>query len=174
MIFLGLHLPVPMSNVFLQPPTSKSVPAAKEISLLDLEDCEWERPESQGDSVREVAPGGMWLTLRLGWDLLLGSRVGVLLKACSHHCPTVRGAELLSPGAQGSLLNPSQCTQVSPWSFSSTPTVPSPSIQPVSPPTVLSTSLAADLEGLTLTDTSLVPSVSRLGQGVHLHTVSPM
>lgn len=35
-----------------------------------------------------------------------------------------------------------------------------PSVQPVSPPMVVSTSLAADLEGLTLTDTSLVPSVS--------------
>ncbi|CAO2613999.1 AP-3 complex subunit beta-2 [Lemmus lemmus] len=35
-----------------------------------------------------------------------------------------------------------------------------PSIQPVSPPMVVSTSLAADLEGLTLTDSALVPSVS--------------
>uniref|UniRef100_A0A8C6FY96 AP-3 complex subunit beta n=1 Tax=Moschus moschiferus TaxID=68415 RepID=A0A8C6FY96_MOSMO len=34
-----------------------------------------------------------------------------------------------------------------------------PSVQPVSPPTVVSTSLAADLEGLTLTDTPLVPSL---------------
>uniref|UniRef100_A0A8C0KTU6 AP-3 complex subunit beta n=1 Tax=Canis lupus dingo TaxID=286419 RepID=A0A8C0KTU6_CANLU len=34
-----------------------------------------------------------------------------------------------------------------------------PSVQPVSPPTIVSTSLATDLEGLTLTDSPLVPSV---------------
>uniref|UniRef100_A0A9L0K310 AP-3 complex subunit beta n=1 Tax=Equus asinus TaxID=9793 RepID=A0A9L0K310_EQUAS len=35
-----------------------------------------------------------------------------------------------------------------------------PSVQPVSPPMVVSTSLAADLEGLTLTDSPLVPSAA--------------
>ncbi|XP_004594651.2 AP-3 complex subunit beta-2 [Ochotona princeps] len=53
---------------------------------------------------------------------------------------------------------------------------PSPSIQPVSPPTVLSRSLAADLEGLTLTDTSLVPSLLSPVSGVRrqelLHRVA--
>ncbi|KAM5292450.1 AP-3 complex subunit beta-2 isoform 3-T3 [Ctenodactylus gundi] len=51
-----------------------------------------------------------------------------------------------------------------------------PSVQPVSPPTVVSTSLATDLEGLTLTDTSLVPSllspVSGTGRQELLHRVA--
>nr|XP_027777057.1 AP-3 complex subunit beta-2 isoform X3 [Marmota flaviventris] len=51
-----------------------------------------------------------------------------------------------------------------------------PSIQPVSPPTVVSTSLAADLEGLTLTDSSLVPSllspVPGVGRQELLHRVA--
>uniref|UniRef100_A0A8C9PBD3 AP-3 complex subunit beta n=1 Tax=Spermophilus dauricus TaxID=99837 RepID=A0A8C9PBD3_SPEDA len=50
------------------------------------------------------------------------------------------------------------------------------SIQPVSPPTVVSTSLAADLEGLTLTDSSLVPSllspVPGVGRQELLHRVA--
>ncbi|XP_058150720.1 AP-3 complex subunit beta-2 [Dasypus novemcinctus] len=40
-----------------------------------------------------------------------------------------------------------------------------PSLQPVSPPAVVSSSLAADLEGLTFTDSSLVPSLLSPGQG---------
>ncbi|EDM08687.1 adaptor-related protein complex 3, beta 2 subunit (predicted), isoform CRA_b [Rattus norvegicus] len=52
----------------------------------------------------------------------------------------------------------------------------SPSVQPVSPPMVVSTSLAADLEGLTLTDSSLVPSllspVSSIGRQELLHRVA--
>lgn len=51
------------------------------------------------------------------------------------------------------------------------PTVTPPSVQPVSPPTVVSTSLAADLEGLTLTDSPLVPSVSGLGRNTSLWCV---
>uniref|UniRef100_A0A8D2B635 AP-3 complex subunit beta n=1 Tax=Sciurus vulgaris TaxID=55149 RepID=A0A8D2B635_SCIVU len=51
-----------------------------------------------------------------------------------------------------------------------------PSIQPVSPPMVVSTSLAADLEGLTLTDSSLVPSllspVPGVGRQELLHRVA--
>ncbi|KAK7798868.1 hypothetical protein U0070_014245 [Myodes glareolus] len=51
-----------------------------------------------------------------------------------------------------------------------------PSIQPVSPPMVVSTSLAADLEGLTLTDSALVPSllspVSSIGRQELLHRVA--
>ncbi|XP_076402234.1 AP-3 complex subunit beta-2 isoform X1 [Peromyscus maniculatus bairdii] len=51
-----------------------------------------------------------------------------------------------------------------------------PSAQPVSPPVVVSTSLAADLEGLTLTDSSLVPSllspVSSAGRQELLHRVA--
>ncbi|XP_068847177.1 AP-3 complex subunit beta-2 isoform X1 [Capricornis sumatraensis] len=51
-----------------------------------------------------------------------------------------------------------------------------PSVQPVSPPTVVSTSLAADLEGLTLTDSPLVPSllspVSGAGRQELLHRVA--
>ncbi|XP_021570149.1 AP-3 complex subunit beta-2 isoform X3 [Carlito syrichta] len=51
-----------------------------------------------------------------------------------------------------------------------------PSVQPVSSPTVVSTSLAADLEGLTLTDASLVPSllspVSGVGRQELLHRVA--
>ncbi|XP_037689091.1 AP-3 complex subunit beta-2 isoform X1 [Choloepus didactylus] len=51
-----------------------------------------------------------------------------------------------------------------------------PSVQPVSPPAVVSTSLAADLEGLTLTDSSLVPSllspVSGVGRHELLHRVA--
>uniref|UniRef100_A0A8C9DEB2 AP-3 complex subunit beta n=1 Tax=Prolemur simus TaxID=1328070 RepID=A0A8C9DEB2_PROSS len=51
-----------------------------------------------------------------------------------------------------------------------------PSVQPVSPPTVVSSSLAADLEGLTLTDSSLVPSllspVSSAGRQELLHRVA--
>lgn len=43
----------------------------------------------------------------------------------------------------------------------------------MSPPTVVSTSLAADLEGLTLTDSPLVPSVSGMGQG-HRSVLRPM
>uniref|UniRef100_A0A4X2L745 AP-3 complex subunit beta n=1 Tax=Vombatus ursinus TaxID=29139 RepID=A0A4X2L745_VOMUR len=39
------------------------------------------------------------------------------------------------------------------------PTVTPPSIQPVSPPRVVSNSLVTDLEGLTLTDSSLAPSL---------------
>ncbi|XP_073918079.1 AP-3 complex subunit beta-2 isoform X1 [Castor canadensis] len=50
------------------------------------------------------------------------------------------------------------------------------SVQPVSPPMVMSTSLAADLEGLTLTDSSLVPSllspVSCVGKQELLHRVA--
>lgn len=49
-------------------------------------------------------------------------------------------------------------------SSSFTPTVTPPSIQPVSSPAVVSTSLAADLEGLTLTDSPLAPSVSGMGR----------
>lgn len=41
-------------------------------------------------------------------------------------------------------------------------TVSAPSVQPVSPPVTVSSSLAADLEGLNLTDSPLVPSVSGL------------
>jgi hypothetical protein len=83
--------------------------------------------------------------------------------------PAVHGAERL-------LLRP-----WAPHTTQTTPTLPLPhhslfypvtpsSVQPVSPPMVMSTSLAADLEGLTLTDSSLVPSVSGremtwLGQG---------
>ncbi|KAJ1069597.1 hypothetical protein K5549_006181 [Capra hircus] len=56
------------------------------------------------------------------------------------------------------------------------PTVTPPSVQPVSPPTVVSTSLAADLEGLTLTDSPLVPSllspVSGAGRQELLHRVA--
>lgn len=51
-----------------------------------------------------------------------------------------------------------------------------PSVQPVSPPTVVSTSLAADLEGLTLTDSPLVPSLLSPVSGVRrqelLHRVA--
>ncbi|XP_003784653.1 AP-3 complex subunit beta-2 isoform X4 [Otolemur garnettii] len=51
-----------------------------------------------------------------------------------------------------------------------------PNVQPVSPPTVVSSSLAADLEGLTLTDSSLVPSllspVSSVGRQELLHRVA--
>uniref|UniRef100_A0A9L0S1L5 AP-3 complex subunit beta n=1 Tax=Equus caballus TaxID=9796 RepID=A0A9L0S1L5_HORSE len=51
-----------------------------------------------------------------------------------------------------------------------------PSVQPLSPPTVVSTSLAADLEGLTLTDSPLVPSllspVSGAGRQELLHRVA--
>uniref|UniRef100_A0A8C5VLY7 AP-3 complex subunit beta n=1 Tax=Microcebus murinus TaxID=30608 RepID=A0A8C5VLY7_MICMU len=51
-----------------------------------------------------------------------------------------------------------------------------PSVQPVSPPTVVSSSLAADLEGLTLTDSALVPSllspVSSVGRQELLHRVA--
>ncbi|ELK18306.1 AP-3 complex subunit beta-2 isoform X1 [Pteropus alecto] len=51
-----------------------------------------------------------------------------------------------------------------------------PSVQPVSPPTAVSTSLAADLEGLTLTDSPLVPSllspVSGVGRQELLHRVA--
>ncbi|XP_016071144.1 PREDICTED: AP-3 complex subunit beta-2 [Miniopterus natalensis] len=51
-----------------------------------------------------------------------------------------------------------------------------PSVQPVSPPTVVSSSLAADLEGLTLTDSPLVPSllspVSGVGRQELLHRVA--
>nr|XP_058913259.1 AP-3 complex subunit beta-2 isoform X1 [Kogia breviceps] len=51
-----------------------------------------------------------------------------------------------------------------------------PSVQPVSPPTVVSTSLAADLEGLTLTDSPLVPSllspVLGVGRQELLHRVA--
>ncbi|XP_077796241.1 AP-3 complex subunit beta-2 isoform X2 [Macaca mulatta] len=51
-----------------------------------------------------------------------------------------------------------------------------PSVQPVSPPAIVSTSLAADLEGLTLTDSTLVPSllspVSRVGRQELLHRVA--
>ncbi|XP_069321758.1 AP-3 complex subunit beta-2 isoform X1 [Eulemur rufifrons] len=51
-----------------------------------------------------------------------------------------------------------------------------PSVQPMSPPTVVSSSLAADLEGLTLTDSSLVPSllspVSSVGRQELLHRVA--
>uniref|UniRef100_A0A2K5LLX0 AP-3 complex subunit beta n=1 Tax=Cercocebus atys TaxID=9531 RepID=A0A2K5LLX0_CERAT len=58
----------------------------------------------------------------------------------------------------------------------STPTVTPPSVQPVSPPAIVSTSLAADLEGLTLTDSTLVPSllspVSRVGRQELLHRVA--
>ncbi|XP_023602697.1 AP-3 complex subunit beta-2 isoform X3 [Myotis lucifugus] len=50
------------------------------------------------------------------------------------------------------------------------------SAQPVSPPTVVSSSLAADLEGLTLTDSPLVPSllspVSGVGRQELLHRVA--
>ncbi|XP_021120531.1 AP-3 complex subunit beta-2 isoform X2 [Heterocephalus glaber] len=50
------------------------------------------------------------------------------------------------------------------------------SVQPVSPPTVVSTSLATDLEGLTLTDSSLVPSllspVPGVGRQELLHRVA--
>uniref|UniRef100_A0A2K6P1A3 AP-3 complex subunit beta n=1 Tax=Rhinopithecus roxellana TaxID=61622 RepID=A0A2K6P1A3_RHIRO len=58
----------------------------------------------------------------------------------------------------------------------STPTVTPPSVQPVSPPAIVSTSLAADLEGLTLTDSTLVPSllspVSCVGRQELLHRVA--
>uniref|UniRef100_H0VJP8 AP-3 complex subunit beta n=1 Tax=Cavia porcellus TaxID=10141 RepID=H0VJP8_CAVPO len=51
-----------------------------------------------------------------------------------------------------------------------------PTVQPVSPPTVVSTSLATDLEGLTLTDSSLVPSllspVPGVGRQELLHQVA--
>ncbi|XP_065729114.1 AP-3 complex subunit beta-2 isoform X3 [Phocoena phocoena] len=51
-----------------------------------------------------------------------------------------------------------------------------PSVQPVSPPMVVSTSLAADLEGLTLTDSPLVPSllspVLGVGRQELLHRVA--
>ncbi|XP_053514916.1 AP-3 complex subunit beta-2 isoform X2 [Artibeus jamaicensis] len=51
-----------------------------------------------------------------------------------------------------------------------------PSIQPVSPPAAVSTSLAADLEGLTLTDSPLVPSLlspmSGVGRQELLHRVA--
>ncbi|XP_066211862.1 AP-3 complex subunit beta-2 isoform X2 [Saccopteryx leptura] len=51
-----------------------------------------------------------------------------------------------------------------------------PSVQPVSPPLAVSTSLAADLEGLTLTDSPLVPSllspVSGVGRQTLLHRVA--
>uniref|UniRef100_A0A671G3Q4 AP-3 complex subunit beta n=1 Tax=Rhinolophus ferrumequinum TaxID=59479 RepID=A0A671G3Q4_RHIFE len=51
-----------------------------------------------------------------------------------------------------------------------------PSVQPVSPPMVVSTSLAADLEGLTLTDSPLVPSLLSPVSGVRrqelLHRVA--
>ncbi|XP_006885197.1 PREDICTED: AP-3 complex subunit beta-2 isoform X2 [Elephantulus edwardii] len=51
-----------------------------------------------------------------------------------------------------------------------------PSVQPVSPPTIVSTSLVTDLEGLTLTDASLVPSllspVSGVGKQELLHRVA--
>ncbi|XP_054307283.1 AP-3 complex subunit beta-2 isoform X2 [Pongo pygmaeus] len=51
-----------------------------------------------------------------------------------------------------------------------------PSVQPVSPPAIVSTSLAADLEGLTLTDSTLVPSllspVSGIGRQELLHRVA--
>ncbi|XP_007943306.1 AP-3 complex subunit beta-2 [Orycteropus afer afer] len=51
-----------------------------------------------------------------------------------------------------------------------------PSVQPVSSPTIVSTSLATDLEGLTLTDSSLVPSllspVSGVGRQELLHRVA--
>ncbi|ELK31591.1 AP-3 complex subunit beta-2, partial [Myotis davidii] len=51
-----------------------------------------------------------------------------------------------------------------------------PSAQPVSPPTVVSSSLAADLEGLTLTDSPLMPSllspVSSVGRQELLHRVA--
>ncbi|XP_054569172.1 AP-3 complex subunit beta-2 isoform X2 [Eptesicus fuscus] len=51
-----------------------------------------------------------------------------------------------------------------------------PSAQPVSPPSVVSSSLAADLEGLTLTDSPLVPSllspVSGVGRQELLHRVA--
>lgn len=83
-------------------------------------------------------------------------------------CLAVHGAELSVPGALGSLFNRSQFHFAPPssWSSSSTPTVTPPSVQPLSPPTVVSTSLAADLEGLTLTDSPLVPSVSEMGKGL--------
>uniref|UniRef100_A0A2K6FHV7 AP-3 complex subunit beta n=1 Tax=Propithecus coquereli TaxID=379532 RepID=A0A2K6FHV7_PROCO len=51
-----------------------------------------------------------------------------------------------------------------------------PSVQPVSPPAVVSSSLAADLEGLTLTDSSLAPSllspVASIGRQELLHRVA--
>ncbi|XP_004398316.1 PREDICTED: AP-3 complex subunit beta-2 isoform X3 [Odobenus rosmarus divergens] len=51
-----------------------------------------------------------------------------------------------------------------------------PSVQPVSPSTIVSTSLATDLEGLTLTDSPLVPSllspVSGVGRQELLHRVA--
>ncbi|XP_047702749.1 AP-3 complex subunit beta-2 isoform X3 [Prionailurus viverrinus] len=51
-----------------------------------------------------------------------------------------------------------------------------PSVQPVSPPTIVSTSLATDLEGLTLTDSPLVPSllspVVGVGRQELLHRVA--
>nr|XP_036856422.1 AP-3 complex subunit beta-2 isoform X2 [Manis javanica] len=51
-----------------------------------------------------------------------------------------------------------------------------PTVQPVSPPTVVSASLAADLEGLTLTESPLVPSllspVSGVGRQELLHRVA--
>nr|XP_010592097.1 AP-3 complex subunit beta-2 isoform X1 [Loxodonta africana] len=51
-----------------------------------------------------------------------------------------------------------------------------PSVQAVSPPTIVSTSLATDLEGLTLTDSSLVPSllspVPGVGRQELLHRVA--
>ncbi|KAF6076572.1 adaptor related protein complex 3 subunit beta 2 [Phyllostomus discolor] len=51
-----------------------------------------------------------------------------------------------------------------------------PSVQPVSPPAAVSTSLAADLEGLTLTDSPLVPSLlspaSSVGRQELLHRVA--
>lgn len=78
--------------------------------------------------------------------------------------PAVHGADCqpLSPGPP---LKPSQSPFASPswWSSPFAPTVTPPTVQPVSPPTVVSASLAADLEGLTLTESPLVPSVSGMG-----------
>lgn len=104
----------------------------------------------------------------------LGSRVGVHLEPPGCPGPAVRGAEASAPCAPVSLLSPGQFHFASRHqSSSSTPTVTPPSVQPVSPPTVVSTSLAADLEGLTLTDSPLVPSVSGMGQE-HRSVLRPM
>lgn len=74
----------------------------------------------------------------------------------------VHGAEVcfLSSGLLSTQDNPNFLFLINQLFFSPPLPVTPPSVQPVSPPMAVSTSLAADLEGLTLTDSALVPSVS--------------
>uniref|UniRef100_A0A452R297 AP-3 complex subunit beta n=1 Tax=Ursus americanus TaxID=9643 RepID=A0A452R297_URSAM len=81
------------------------------------------------------------------------------------------GSDSSSSSSESERTSETEEEQVEPASWrkktpsSSTPTVTPPSVQPVSPPTIVSTSLATDLEGLTLTDSPLVPSLLSPGSG---------